>query len=219
VGKTRKQYVQELETLKRDVYDLGVAVVNTLESSVRVLSDKDAENANRIIAADDQIDARVLRITDRCAVMIATEQPVAGDLRTIMNLIHMCSDLERMGDHAVKLSRTTLDYKEEEFIAPVLDRIPAYAAMVVGMVRESLEAFVNLDSQRAVSASAMDTAVDKEYAKILSMLFSYIEENPTEIEKAIAMLFVARFLERSADHAKHICQGVIYINSGDHVEL
>jgi phosphate transport system protein len=200
------------------VVEMGAAVVKALEQSVHALVDKNVDIARAIIENDFLIDDMETKIIKLSTVMIAEEQPVARDLRTILGSMRIAHDLERIADNAVHVSKSTLLLAEEEYLKPISD-LPKMAEISIGMVRDAVDNVINQDVESAREICTRDKNVDDIYADDFKKLISLMHKNPPIIEQALSYLFICRRLERVADHATHICEDVVYIKSGERVPL
>jgi phosphate transport system protein len=174
--------------------------------------------ADAIIAADNTIDALHLDLEDRCLRLMATQQPMAKDLRTIAAVWLMTIDLERMGDHAEDIARATKRMADEPLLKPLVD-IPRMADVVQQMLRDGLDAFVRRDTALAQRMAARDDDVDHLYAQVFRELLTYMIEDPRSIQRATHLLMVAQALERMGDHVTNIAERVIYMVTGTLKEL
>ncbi len=214
----RYHYDEELEDLHLKVLKLGGMVEEAIEKSIRSLIEHDVTLAEEVINNDDVIDDFTVEIDDKCVRIIATQQPLARDLRIIVAGLKLATDLERIADHAVDISNTVKRIANEQYIKPLID-IPRMAEMVKEMVKESLDAYVTADSARALEITNMDDGIDNIYKQMFRELLTYMMEDPKNIPQATQFLFVGRYLERIADHATNICEWVIYIDKGIHEDL
>lgn len=210
---TRQNYNQELEELRNDILEMGTRVELAIGQAVASLSTQDIEMAKNVMAGDDHIDNMESNIEDKCMVLIARQQPLARDLRIIGTGLKITTDLERVGDHAFDIARIALDVAEQPLIKPLID-IPRMSAMAQKMLRDSLSAYINLDIALAEKVCAADDEVDDLYHQTFRELLTYMMEDPRNIKQATQLLFVARYLERVADHATNIGEWVIYLETG-----
>ena len=210
---TRQGYNHELEVLRQEILDMGTRVEQAIDQAVRSLSMQDFELAKNVMAGDDDIDRMESDIEDKCMVLIARQQPLARDLRIIGTGLKITTDLERVGDHAFDIAKITLEIGKQPLIKPLVD-IPRMSAMAQKMLKDSLVAYINLDMTLAEQVCADDDAVDDLYHQTVRDLLTYMMEDPTTIKQATQLLFVARYLERVADHATNIGEWVIYLVTG-----
>jgi phosphate transport system protein len=215
---SRYYYDEELKDLHLKILRLGSMVEEAIEKSIKSLIEHDTVIADEVIDNDDVIDDFTMEIDDKCVRIIATQQPLAKDLRIIVAGLKLVTDLERIADHAVDISNTVKRVADEQYIKPLID-IPRMADMVKKMVNESLDAYVNQDSTRAFEITKMDDEIDDIYKQMFRELLTYMMEDPKNISQATQFLFVGRYLERIADHTTNICEWVIYIDRGTHEDL
>ena len=210
---TRQGYNHELEALRQEILDMGTRVEEAIGQAVMSLSKQDLELAQKVMAGDDYIDFLESDIEDKCMLLIARQQPLARDLRIIGTGLKITTDLERVGDHAFDIAKIALGIGKQPLIKPLVD-IPRMSAMAQKMVKDSLVAYINLDITLAEQVCADDDAVDDLYDQTFRELLTYMMEDPTTIKQATQLLFVARYLERVADHATNIGEWVIYLVTG-----
>lgn len=210
---TRQNYNQELAELRNDILEMGTRVELAIGQAVASLSTQDIEMAKHVMAGDDYIDNMESNIEDKCMVLIARQQPLARDLRIIGTGLKITTDLERVGDHAFDIAKIALDVAEQPLIKPLID-IPRMSAMAQKMLRDSLAAYINLDITLAEKVCVADDEVDDLYHQTFRELLTYMMEDPRNIKQATQLLFVARYLERVADHATNIGEWVIYLETG-----
>ncbi|HMM22203.1 MAG TPA: phosphate signaling complex protein PhoU [Selenomonadales bacterium] len=210
---TRQGYDQELEGLRQDLLNMGRLVSEAIAQAVESLARQDVELARRVTLGDDAIDKWEQDIEDKCMVLIARQQPLARDLRIIGTGLKITTDLERIGDHAYDIANVTLRLAKQPLIKPLVD-IPRMAGMAQKMLNDSLEAYVNLDISLAESICQADDDVDNLYQQVFRELLTFMLEDPRTISQATQLLFVARYLERMADHSTNIAEWTIYLVTG-----
>lgn len=214
----RSNFNQELEELNQELLKMGSMVEEAIHKSVISLKEKDVELAEEVMNDDDKIDDIEIKIEKKCIKLIALQQPVARDLRTIGMISKIITDLERMGDLAYNIARITTEIAGESLIKPLVD-IPHMMQITQDMVRESLDAFVNQDEEKAYEVAEMDEQVDQLNEQILRELLTYMMEDASAINQATRLMFVGRYLERIADHATNICERIIYMVTGERKDL
>jgi len=214
----RETFDQKLRQVRDDVLLLEGLVENALWESVTSLKKRDKEAAQRIIEADKEINAKRLSIENQILVLIATQQPMAHDLRFLASAIDLASELERMGDYAKGIAKINLMIGDEPFIKPLID-IPAMAQKATDMLRRATNAFMNEDVEAAYAIPLEDDEVDALYEQIYRELITLIMEDPRHITQANYLLWVAHNLERTADRVTNICERVIYMATGKLIEL
>lgn len=215
---TRTQYHQELEALQADVVRMAETAADAIGASVEALMRQDAARAERIVAADDAIDARHLELEQRCLRLLALQQPMASDLRTIAAIFAIAIDLERLADHAEGISRAVRRLAGEPPLGP-LAHVPGMEALVQEMLRDAIAAFTTRDPGLAEAMCRKDDEVDGLRSQIFRELLACMLGDPTTTPRALELLLVAQHLERAADHVTNIGERVIYMVTGEMREL
>ncbi|HAK42371.1 MAG TPA: phosphate transport system regulatory protein PhoU [Clostridium sp.] len=215
---TRNSFDLKLQQLHEDLMSMGEAVVKQIEDSINALKEPDEALTDKVIEKDDIVDKFEEEIEDKCIKLMATEQPLASDLRRIFIATKIITDLERMGDHAVDIAKIAKKLIGENYIKELID-IPKMAKIVEGMIKDSLEVYITRDVNRAHEVSKMDDEVDKLYKNIFAELLIIMRNDPTTINQASQFLFVCKFLERMADHATNICEWTVYLECGERLKL
>lgn len=209
----QRHFDEELEKLTEKILKMSSLVEKAIHLSIKALVDRESELAQQIIKSDDQINMLEIEIDEFSLKLLALRQPQAGDLRLITSIMKINNDLERIGDLAVNISERTIELLKFPIVKPLID-IPRMADIAQGMVKDSLDAFVNKDSQLARSVCERDDKVDNLNDQIFRELLTYMLQDPKTIERAVDLILVGRNLERIADHATNICEDVIYIVDG-----
>jgi len=215
---TRETFERELQRLKDDVVQMGVQAGQAISRAVDALKARDVALAEQVVAEDNAIDAQHLELEQRCMRLLATQQPMAGDLRAIAAVFAITIDLERMADHAEGISRAVKRLAAEPLVKPLVD-IPAMEARIQEMLRETLEAFRTQNARLAVQAAAKDDVVDELRNRVLHDLLAIMINDPQTVPRALELLIVARHLERAADHLTNVCERVVYMVTGELREL
>jgi len=215
---TRQSYERELQQLRDDVVRMGGQAGEAIHRSVEALRERDVAAAERIIAEDDAIDALHMSLEARCMRLLATQQPMARDLRTIAAVFAITIDLERMADHAEGISRAVKRLGAEPPVKPLID-IPKMEALLQEMIRETLDAFRAQDADRAREVAKKDDMVDELRNRLLHELLDLMIRNPGIVPRALELLIVARHLERAADHLTNVCERIVFMVTGDLREL
>lgn len=215
---TRLHFQQNLEEVKHKVLRMGSLVEVIVDKAATSLKEQNLELAKTIVEEDDKIDAMDLEIEMDCMKLLALQQPLAKDLRTIATALKIITDLERMGDHAVNISKITLEIGKEPLIKPLID-IPRMAKIAQEMIRLSLDAFVKEDIELAKKVAQMDQEVDDIYQAIIDELLEMIVKDPSITKQATKLMFVGRYLERIADHTTNVCERIIYMVTGKLEEI
>lgn len=214
----RKSFHAELEELQKDILKLGGLVEQAIYKGVKSLVEMDVNLAQEVIDSDDVIDSYELEIENKCLTMIARQQPMARDLRTIGTALKIITDLERMADHSTEIAKVTKRLQGQELIKPLVD-VPRMAQLAQRMVADSLQAFIQRDTNLALEMIELDHEVDHLYRQIFRELLVLMMEEPRNITQATYILLVARNLERIADHATNLGEWIIYMVTGVRKEL
>lgn len=214
----RQTFERELGHLEDEVLILGSMTEKAIVNSVEALKKRDQEAARQIIANDLNINRKRFEIEEESIQLIATQQPMAGDLRTIVAVLHIIVDLERMADHAEGIARIILMTGDEPLLKPLID-IPRMAEKGVSMLRRSLEALINRDAEAARRICDEDDEVDGLYDQVYRELLTYMIADPTTINRATSLLWAAHNLERIADRVTNICERVVYMVTGQMEEM
>jgi len=215
---TRHTFDRALEELQQEILRMGSLVEQAIYNAVHSLATQDVNLAEQVIKGDRLIDQMELDIEDKCLKLIATQQPIAIDLRKISTGFKIITDLERMADHSVDIARITRRLAGQPLIKPLVD-IPRMAALAQQMVKDGLDAYVKGDVELARTLNAKDDEVDHIYSQIFRELLTYMMEDPRTITQATYLLFVGRYIERIADHATNIAERVIYLVTGERPDL
>lgn len=209
----RHGFDQELESLRRELLLMGDIVKQSIKNAVTALATKDMALARSVMSGDDAIDRMQVEIEDKCIALIARQQPVATDLRILGTGLKITTDLERIGDHAFDIAKIAVLIGDEPLIKPLVD-IPRMADLAQAMLQDCLQAYLNLDIQLAEKVCHDDDRVDQLYHEVFSELLTYMMRDPATISQATQLLFVARYLERIADHSTNVAEWVIYLVTG-----
>lgn len=207
-----------LEDMQRLLVEMGRRVENALGDAMQALQSLDIEEAKRIIARDPELNALELQITEIGAKLMATQQPVAKDLRNILAGLKISSDLERMGDLAVDIAKTTLRLEGQQMIKPLID-LPRLAEMVKRMIGDSIRSYLDQNVDIAYKLDKDDHEVDALYSQVLRDLFTVMADDPGAISQCMLLSFVGRFIERIGDHATNIGESTVYLVTGKRPDL
>lgn len=214
----RQNFDQQLRKLQDDVLALGSMVESAIIDSVNVLKKRDMDGSHEVIEADDGINKRRFAIEHDTLTLIATQQPMAGDMRTLAAVLEIITELERIGDYAKGIANISLTIGSEPLIKPLVD-IPRMAEKARDMLRRSLHAFVHRDIALARAIPAEDDEVDDLYNQVYRELIALIISDPHNIDQATHLLWVAHNLERTADRVLNICERVVFTVTGEMAEL
>lgn len=211
---TSQRYNAELEELRSRVLAMGGLVERQCQRALEALVKGNAELASTVVAGDYEVNDLEVEIGDKCTDILARRQPAAGDLRMIVAIIRMTSNLERVGDEAAKVGRMARK------LADVRDR-EAYVGEpqhlgegVLEMLRDAMDAFARLDVQLAVATIARDLDIDREFKSLTRLLISHMMEQPQRVKNMLRVNSCARALERIGDHAVNLCEEVVYLVRG-----
>jgi len=208
-----RHFEEQLDELRKRLLGMSGLVESAIYRSVHALVEKDENLAHEVMKNEPRINQMEIEIDDMAVRLLALEQPVASDLRFITAAIKINNDLERMGDLAASIAERALSLMNEPCISPLVD-IPYMAGLVESMVRKALDAFVKKDSELARSVLVSDDAVDDIRTGTYQELIRYMQQNPPCIPQGLNLLFVARNLERIADHATNIAEDVLFLVEG-----
>jgi phosphate transport system protein len=214
----REHYVQQLEALHTEIRALGQMVIVSITRAIDALRRQDTAAAERIRADDDRIDQAQAALEERALAVMATQQPMAGDLREIIAAIEIASELERIGDYAKAIAKITIRNADQPLVKPLVD-IPQMAEQAINMLGNALDAYVNRDAEAARSLAGSDDQVDALVAHVRTDLLATIQADPATAERAVDLMFVSHNLERIADRTTNIAERVIFMVKGDIVEL
>ncbi len=209
----RTDFDRDLRILNDDLLMLGSMVEKALAKAVDALKRRDLEASREVVEQDDLIDRQTYDIEEKCINLIATQQPMARDLRLLISLLHISVELERMGDYAEGIAKISIMMGDEPPLKPLID-IPRMADLASGMLRRSLDALVNRDVVSAAQVCNDDDQVDAIYDQVYRELLTFMIEDPKSIRRATFLLWVAHDLERVADRATNIGERVIFLVTG-----
>lgn len=212
-----RHFETELKALKEQILAMGGHVEVSVEAATQALIQRDVSRLKLVVEMEDKINLEHKQVDEACVQLLARQSPLAADLRLIVAVLKISTDLERMGDQAINISHNTRDYIQQgEPIKELID-IPVMAREVRNMVRNSLDAFVKQDKALAQQVLEMDDNVDNLKDKVLRDLVSLIEKKPEIAKQAMDLILIARNLERLGDHATNIAEDVIYVVSGEDI--
>ena len=204
----------ELEGIKNRLLEMGGKVEEQLAAAVEALIERDSGAAEQIIDGDHDVNKMEMAIDDECSTILARRQPAASDLRLILTVIKVNTDVERIGDEAAKIARQALRLAEENASPTSFVEIRHIGKHVATMLRNALDAFARLDLEMAVEVVKEDSAVDKEYGSAMRSLVTFMMEDPRDIGAILNEMWALRSLERIGDHASNIAEHVVYLVRG-----
>lgn len=209
----RKTFGQELQQLRENTIELGQIVQKMILQSVTALKNRDIDASKEILELDKEVNRRRFEIENQVLVLIATQQPMAYDLRLLASILEIAGELERMGDYAKGIAHINIRMGDLPLVKPLVD-IPRMAEKSCDMLNRALQAFHEEDEQTAKSIPLEDDEVDALYLQVYRELMTFVIQDPTIIERANWLLWAAHNLERVADRVTNICERTIYVVSG-----
>ena len=189
----RQNYDEQLMSLNQDILNMGAMAEKILDMTIKALLEKDYELALEVIEFENEIDRVELELEDKCIQLIALQQPIAKDLRRIIGIIKMISDLERVGDYSENIAEIVIKIGKDKFIKPLVD-IPKMAEISKDMIRLSLDSYVKEDTELAKEVFDMDDVVDDLYEKIYMELLTILSKDASVMDQVIDLLFIGRYL-------------------------
>jgi phosphate transport system protein len=213
----RTAFHKSLKEIQDDLLAMGSMVNKAILLSIEALKKRDLVLAQQIIDDDAQINHKRFEIEEKCIQLIATQQPMASDLRIIVAVLSIITELERIGDHAEGNAKIAIMIGDEPPLKPLID-IPRMAEQTVNMLRKSLDAFIARDAESARQIIAEDDIVDQLYDQVFRELLLFMMEDAKTVTRATRLIWVAHNLERSADRVTNICERVIFVVTGKMIE-
>ena len=215
----RVQFEEDLEKLHNQFYAMGNEVLSQINRTVRAFVTHDRELARQVIEDDAEVNEYEVKLEKKSLEIIALQQPVSQDLRTVITVLKASSDLERMGDHAVSIAKATVRMKREVRIESVEDAISKMGRDVKNFVEETLNVYLNGNVDQAYAVAAMDEKINQYFDDIRDLATEEIKQNPELIVTGRDYFQVISYLERIGDYAKNICEWVVYFETGKIIEL
>lgn len=213
-----KQYDADLQSIRAKVLEMGTIVEEQLSEAVQSLIEADTKLAEKVIRRDGEVNDLEIDIDEDCSLLIGKRSPVAADLRNVLMMIKIISDLERIGDESTKIANATIRIIENDIMSkPQFKNIQSMLSSVQLMLRQALNSFARLDTTETIEVLEKDKEVDEEYRSHMRQLLTYMLEDPRTISMSLELMFVTKSLERIGDHAKNITQSVIYTVKGTDV--
>ncbi len=212
-----KQFDNELENIRSRVLNMGGLVEQQLSNAIEALVEGDYELSEKVRENEFKVNGMEVSIDEECTKILARRQPTAGDLRLITAVIKTITDLERVGDEAEKIAKMAADLIDKERPGEYYVGIKAMGTLVKNMIHGALDAFARMDSEAAFQVAALEPESDDQYSVILRQFITYMMEDPRNITSAIDAIWSIRAMERIGDHARNICEYVIYFVEGKDV--
>ncbi len=210
----RKVLEEKIQHLKDEILALGGMVEQAMRDAVEALKRRDVEASRRIYAADRDINAKRFAIEQEALITIATQQPMAHDLRVLASILEIAGELERMGDYAKGIAKINIMLGDQPLIKPLID-IPRMMEIATSMLRRALRAFVEGDVETALAIPQEDDEVDALYNQVYRELVTYMIQNPRTIDQANYLMWAAHNLERMADRVTNICERTLFVVTGE----
>jgi phosphate transport system protein len=214
----RDTFQEQLAQLKQEMLQLGVEATRTIATGVDALKVRDQVMAHALIEHDQELNRTRYDIEERCYTLIATQQPLAGDLREIISILLIAIELERIADHAKNLGEIVIHMGNEPLLKPLID-IPRMSDLCQQMLTQSLDAFARNDAALARTVARRDDEIDALYVQVFRELITYALEDPRTVQRALNLLFAAHNLERIGDRITNIAERVIYMATGKLEEI
>ena len=215
----RSQFEEDLEKLHNQFYAMGQEVLSQINRTVRAFVTHDRDLAKEVIEQDAEVNEYELKLEKKSFEIIALQQPVSQDLRTVLTVLKAVSDLERMGDHAVSIAEATIRMKGEQRIPAVEEEIKKMGRDVKNFVETTLDLYLNASVEKAYEVATMDEKINHYFENIRDLATDEIRKNPDAIVTGRDYFQVISYLERIGDYAKNICEWVVYFETGKIVEL
>jgi phosphate transport system protein len=214
----RETFEENMKELEQELVGMGEMVIRAVNRAVEALKSRDKDEAARIVSDDLLINKKRWDIEEKCINLIATQQPVATDLRKMIALLNIITDLERMGDHAEGIAKIVIMLGDEPLVKPLVD-VPRMAEKAADMIKRSLEAFTKRDAKTAKTICDEDDEVDKLYDQVYRELLTFMIEDPRTITRATYLMWAAHNLERIADRVTNICERIVFLVTGTMEEV
>lgn len=209
----QRHFETELKNLKEQILAMGGHVEEAVEVATQALIQRKPEGLKKVHELEAKINREHIEVDEACLQLLARQSPLAADLRLVIAILKISTDLERMGDQAVNIAYNAKDYMQSDPIKDLVD-IPHMATEVRAMVRDALDAFVRQDNDLARKVLEKDDVVDALKDKVFQDLIAYMTKNPTKVGQALDLILIARNMERLGDHATNIAEDVIFASTG-----
>jgi phosphate transport system protein len=214
----RAAFHKSLREIQYEILVMGSMASKAIIRSIEALKNRNLELAHQTIADDQKINDKRFEIEERCIELIATQQPMATDLRIITAILNITTEIERIGDYAVGIARIVIYIGDEPPLKPLID-IPLMAEKTVDMLNRSLDSFINRDAEAAKKITKEDDFIDNLYDQVFRELLTIMAEDPKTITRATRLMWTAHNLERAADRVTNICERVVFIVTGKMEEI
>jgi phosphate transport system protein len=215
---TREAFEKELADLRDSLISLSGSVVRAIRSSVKFLKNRDMRGAEMLVDADEEINLKCYAIEEDCLKIIATQQPVAGDLRLLFSVLQITTELERIADYAKGIARISLKLGKNPLVKPLID-IPRMTEISCTMLEDAIRAFIDDSDKAAREIPSRDVEIDMLYEQIQRELLTFFMSEPSKLEGSLMLLWVAHNLERIGDRVINICERIIFNVTGEVVDF
>jgi phosphate transport system protein len=215
---TRISFEEELKSLHKEITKMLSMTEKAFDDAMTALKTQNVDLAREVIKGDDKIDEQERSIEKLCLEIMVRQSPIAGDLRRITSIFKLITDLERIADHAEDICEIIIKIYNQRLIKPLID-LPVMADMARSMVSRSIRSFMQQDTDLARAVCGDDDGVDEMYFKIYDELVEMMKANPAVVEQAVALISIAKYFERIADHATNVAEWVIFNVTGDHKHI
>jgi phosphate transport system protein len=215
---SRSTLDRELVDIQDDLVRMGEMVDNAIQLAIKSMKERDVKVAKQIVAGDEKLNELRFHIEEVGLSTMATQQPAAGDLRAVISAMNIVGDLERMGDHAAGIAKTTLRMAEVAWLEVPVE-LEKMAELGREMLRKAMQAYIELDTELAYSVASQDDYIDQQYKKLFRSLVELMGARPDATESALYLMFTGHNLERIADRSTNVAERVIFLQSGELTEL
>jgi phosphate transport system protein len=215
---TREAYQRNLRELQDEVLVLGSMIEKALERSMQALKGRDLDLAKQVLAEDKQVDKKRYEIEEQALDIMSCQAPMASDLRILLAILSIVTDLERMGDHAAGNAKIAIMIGDEPPLKPLID-LPRMNERVIDMLHRSLNAFISHDAEAARKIVPEDDDIDNLYDQVFRELLTFMMEDPRTITRATRLIWVGHNLERTGDRVTNICERVVFMVTGKMEEM
>ncbi|MGV3024660.1 phosphate signaling complex protein PhoU [Clostridium thermobutyricum] len=215
---TRETQNLKIKYINEKIYKMSNNFIKQFEMSMEALKNNDFDLAKKAIEYDDEIDNLQKEIEEECIKFMATEQPLAKDLRRVFTATKIVTDIERMSDHTVDICKIALSNKRESYIEES-KKLWAMEEKIINMLRLSIKAYIDKDFEFAYKICRLDDEIDLMYNEVFDKVLALIKKDDSKISLGTKLMFVSKYLERIGDHITNICEGIIFIKNGEYVDL
>ena len=219
MAQSRIHFQDQMNQLRHDILVMGTRVEEDLRKAIQAARTRDVELARAVRAGDSQVNDMQAKAEDQAAILLATQQPVARDLRELVTIIKVVADLERIGDYAAHLAKTVMKISDRPQEENIMKSLSNMADKGCTMLSHAMSALLGSDDDLARTTAAMDLEMNDMHRKVVSEILDLMKSAPEDIGIEARLLRTANFLERLGDHVTNICEAVVYMVSGVHVEL